>query len=391
MHGDGLIDDIGDEVECAVAQVVTLEDAAAVVIDGFPLTVEHVVVLEHVLAHLSVAGLNLRLGGTDSARHNLGLDGRVVEAATHERLRHARVEQAHEVVGEREVEAALAGVTLTTRTTAELVVDAAGFVTLGTEDVKTAGSNNLGRFLGNFLLYFLKRRAPCLLVLVRILHGVESLGGECGHRHELGVTTEHDVGTTTGHVRGNGDRAETTSLSHDGGLTSVVLSVQYLVANASLGEQLGEVLALLDRRGSHEDRLTEPVTLLNVVGNALELDDLVLEDEVGVVLAHHRAVGGNRDHTQLVGAHKLAGLGLCRTGHARNLLVHAEVVLQRHGGQSLVLRLNLDALLGLNGLVDALVVTATRKDSTGVLIHDEHFAIHDDIVFVALEQCARLD
>ncbi len=48
-------------------------------------------------------------------------------------------EDAHEVVFEREVEARGAGVALTAGAAAKLVVDAAGLVALGAEDVEAAG------------------------------------------------------------------------------------------------------------------------------------------------------------------------------------------------------------------------------------------------------------
>ena len=108
----------------------------------------------------------------------------------------------------------------------------------------------------------------------------------------------------------------------------------------------------------------------------VELRLLVLVDEVGLVDALHRAVRGDGDHAELVGRHELGGLGLGRTGHAGQLVVEAEVVLQRDGGEGLVLGLDLDALLGLDGLVDALVVAAAGQDAAGVLVDDQHLAVH---------------
>ena len=89
---------------------------------------------------------------------------------------------------------------------------------------------------------------------------------------------------------------------------------------------------------------------------------------------------------ELVGRHELGRLGLGGTGHARELRVEAEVVLQRDGGEGLVLGLDLHALLRLDRLVDALVVAAADQDAAGVLVDDEHLAVHDDVVLVALEQ-----
>ena len=88
----------------------------------------------------------------------------------------------------------------------------------------------------------------------------------------------------------------------------------------------------------------------------------------------------------LVDLVQLGRLGLGGAGHARELRVEAEVVLQRDGGQGLVLRLDLHALLGLDRLVQALVVAAAGEHAPGELVDDEHLAVRDDVVLVALEQ-----
>ena len=48
--------------------------------------------------------------------------------------------------------------------------------------------------------------------------------------------------------------------------------------------------------------------------------------------------------------------------------------------------LDLHAFLGFDGLVQTLVVTAARQDTSGVLVDDEHFAAGHDVVAVAQEQ-----
>ena len=53
-----------------------------------------------------------------------------------------------------------------------------------------------------------------------------------------------------------------------------------------------------------------------------------------------------------------------------SFVVEAEVVLQRDGGEGLVLGLDLHALLRLDRLVDALVVAAADQDAAGVLVDD---------------------
>ena len=102
MHAEHLVDDVGEEGLGALVQVVALENVAAVAVDGLALTVENVIVLEHVLADLGVSALDLRLGAANGAADNLGFDRHIVwhTLAAHEGLRGAGVEQAHEVVGE---------------------------------------------------------------------------------------------------------------------------------------------------------------------------------------------------------------------------------------------------------------------------------------------------
>ncbi|CFE77742.1 Uncharacterised protein [Mycobacterium tuberculosis] len=83
---------------------------------------------------------------------------------------------------------------------------------------------------------------------------------------------------------------------------------------------------------------------------------------------------------------QLGRLRLGGAGHAGELVVEPEVVLQRDGGQRLVLGLDLDVLLGLDGLVHALVVAAADQHPAGELVDDEHLTIADDVVLVAAEQ-----
>ena len=75
-----------------------------------------------------------------------------------------------------------------------------------------------------------------------------------------------------------------------------------------------------------------------------------------------------------------------RAGHAGELVVHAEVVLEGDRGEGLVLLLDLHALLGLDRLVEALGPAAALEDAAGELVDDLHLAVLDDVVLVALEQ-----
>ena len=90
---------------------------------------------------------------------------------------------------------------------------------------------------------------------------------------------------------------------------------------------------------------------------------------------------GRDDHdVELVNVEEFRRLGFGGAGHARQLVVHAEVVLQGDGGEGLRLGLDSDAFLGLNRLVQAVGIPASRKDTAGELVDNHHFAVLDDIL-----------
>ncbi len=386
-------DDVGDHVLDLLAQVLALQHPAALGVDHLALLVHHLVVLEDVLADLHVLLLDLRLSALDRPGDHLVLDRHVVGQAHggHDALDHGGVEAPHQLVAQRQVEARLTRVTLTTGATPQLVVDAPRLVPLGAEHVEAAGlQDRLGLLLalGGDLLQHLR---PGGLVLLGVLHRVETAVAQHLVGDDVGVATEHDVGASTGHVRRDRDRASAARLSDDERLAVVLLRVQDLVRHTALEQQLRQVLGLLDARRADEDRLTLLVPLGDVVGDRLELRFLGLVDEVGLVDSHHRAVGRDRDDTQLVGLVELRRLGLGGTRHAGELLVEAEVVLQRDRGERLVLGLDLDAFLRLDRLVHALVEPAPGEDAARELVDDEHLAVADDVLLVLAVELLGLE
>ena len=83
-------------------------------------------------------------------------------------------------------------------------------------------------------------------------------------------------------------------------------------------------------------------------------------DDVRVLLADHRPVGGDHDHVELVDLLEFRRFGFRRAGHAGQLLVHAEIILEGDGGEGLVLALDLDAFLGFHGLVQSIATSGVR-------------------------------
>ena len=285
--GDDVRDHFGEPLLAEILrQVGAVQHAVALLVDHLPLHVHHVVVLEDVLALDEVLLLDLLLRVLDLAREDAGFHRLVVRQleALHDVVDPVAGEEPHEVVPAGEVEARLAGVALAARPAAQLVVDPACLVPLGAEDVEAA---------------------------------------ERAHR-----VVDLDVDAAARHVRRDRDRTDTAGVLDDLGLARVLLRVQNRVRNALALQELAQVLRGLDGDRADEHRLALLVALLDVVRDGVELRLDSLEDQVVLVVARDGDVRGDLDDAQVVDLDELLLLGLRRPGHAAELLVEAEVVLE---------------------------------------------------------------
>ena len=89
---------------------------------------------------------------------------------------------------------------------------------------------------------------------------------------------------------------------------------------------------------------------------------------------------------EAVGVRELTGFGGRGAGHAGELLVELEVVLQGDGREGLVLLLDPHPFLRLDRLVQTFTPTAAVEDAAGELVDDLDLAVRDDEVHVTLEQ-----
>ncbi len=364
-------------------EVVAVDDLQPALVDDLSLLVHHLVVLEGILALLRVAGLDGVLGPLDGLGHRLGLDRHLVgQCAPHDPAHGAGGEEAEELVVEAQVEAALARVTLTARPAAQLVVDAPALVALAAQHVEAAELAHLFTLGPAARLH---GRLPAVeLGQAFVALDVDALGRQLVLGQQLGVAAEDDVDAAAGHVGGDGDGAPPTGLGHDLRLPEVLLGVQHVVRHAPLLEQAGQQLRLRHRGGPDQHGLAQLVPLDDVLDDGIELGLFGLEDEVGLVEADHLHVGRDRHHRQAVGGGELAGLGLGGAGHAGQLVVQAEVILQCHRGPGVVLLLDGHPLLGLDGLVETVGPPAALERASGELVDDLHLALLHEVVLVPL-------
>ena len=86
---------------------------------------------------------------------------------------------------------------------------------------------------------------------------------------------------------------------------------------------------------------------------------------------------------------ELERLRIRSTGHARELGIHAEIVLERDRCERLVFALDRHAFLRLDRLVQAVGPASARHQAPGEFIDDDHLAVLHDVMLVAVEQRMR--
>jgi len=341
---DGGVDEVCDHLEDAVAHALAVEDLAALGVDDLTLFVHDLVVVEQVFADAEVVALDLLLGALDGLGQ--GLVGDLLVLGDVEGVEHGghalRSEQAHEVVLEGDVEAGFAGVSLTSASASQLVVDAAGLVALGAHDLEAAGGP--------------------------------------------GLFIQLDIGASACHVGGDGDGAVAACLGDDLGLLLVELGIEDVVGDAGLLEHLGEFFGDLDRDGADQDGLALLVGLSDSLDDRAEFFSLGLVDGVLVVVADDGAVGRDLDDVHAVDIAELALLGQGGTGHAGLFIEFIEKVLEGDRRQGPALALDLDVFLGLDGLVEAVGIAAAGHDAAGELVDDQDLVVLDDVVVVAVHE-----
>ncbi len=154
-------------------------------------------------------------------------------------------------------------------------------------------------------------------------------------------------------------------------------------------QQLAEMLRLLDRDGPDQHRLPAAVQLLDLLHDRGEFLAFGAENHVGMLDADERPVRRDDHDLELVDLVELDRLGVGRPGHAGELRVHPEVILEGDRGQSLVFLLDADLLLGLDRLMQTVAPAPPGHQPAGELVHDDHLAVLGDVVDVALEQDVR--
>ena len=195
--------------------------------------------------------------------------------------------QTHQLILDRNEEDTATWVTLTTGTATQLTVNTTALVTLGTNNGQTAGSLYLGSKL--------------------------DIGTTTGHIGGNGNSTQHTLLRLS--VHHNGCKCAGTSLSNNVRLLLVQLGVQYLMRNLAHLKHLAQHLGNLHAGSTHQNGTTRITHLFYLFYNGLVLLALCAVNTVVHIVTYYLAVCGNLYNVQLVDIPELTSLGNGGTRH----------------------------------------------------------------------------
>src|SRR5260370_6272910 len=406
---------VADHLQDALVHIGAFQHGAAISVDDFALPGDDIVIVDDVFADVEVIAFHLGLGLFDEARDHSALERHVFFHAYHLHDLGDAIgsEAAHQFIVQSQEETGLTGVALAARAAAQLVVDAAGLVALGSDDVQATQGDDALVVLFALTDFLLEEFVPlllghtldvlpdrlfffCTLVFGRLWNVADvvyTLGMPAQDGIEVagGIAPQHDIGTTAGHVVRNGDCTAAPRLGDNLRLTLVVFRVEHVMWHALFIEEIGKVFRGLNGGSTNQDRYACFVLDFDLFNYGVEFRAGCAVDQVGQIVANHGHVGWNADDIQLIDFIEFLRLGEGGTGHASEFFVQAEEVLEGDRCERVVFPLDLDAFLGFDGLVETFAVAAARHQAPGQLIDNHDLTIFDDIVFVALEDCLGLD
>ena len=104
--------------------------------------------------------------------------------------------------------------------------------------------------------------------------------------------------------------------------------VQHRMLDPGLFEVFREHFGLLDRNRADQRRLSELLLRLELLGDRRELLGYRLVEDIVLVDAEDGHVRRYRHHIHFVDVEEFRRFGHRRAGHARQLRVHAEIILE---------------------------------------------------------------
>ena len=102
-----------------------------------------------------------------------------------------------------------------------------------------------------------------------------------------------------------------------------------------------------------------------------------------------RFVCRNINDFQPVNFSEFRRFGHCRSRHARQFRIQAEIILERNRSQRLVFRLNFNVFFGFQSLMQTVGITSAFHHAAGKFVNDDNLAVADNVIDVALKKFMR--
>ena len=250
-------------------------------------------------------------------------------------------------------------------------------MTLGADDIEPAGGQRLflqRRHLGDDGVMFLRRQLAA--IGLRLEPHVE-------------IATKLDVGAAPSHVGGDGDGTGHACLGDDLRLFGVEARIQHLMLNPAAFQNRRKRLRFLDADRADKHRLATLAAIGDQINDSVVTFLACPVDLVIMIDPFHLDIGRDGGHLEPVDFREFASLGHRRAGHAGQLVIEPEIILERDRGNRLVLGLDLDTLARLDGLMKPFREAPPLHCPAGEFIDDHHLAALDHVMGVALEQLVR--
>ena len=164
----------------------------------------------------------------------------------------------------------------------------------------------------------------------------------------------------------------------------MLFGIEHLVRQARFHQHLGQQLRQLDGGGAHQDGLTALVAFTDVIDGGFVFLVCGFVDAVQLVVPLAGLVGRDQHGFQTVNFLELVGLGVGGTRHATQLVVQAEVILERDGSHGLVFSLDGHTFFGFHRLVQAVAPTPSGHQTARELVNDDDFTRLVHIVLVQM-------
>ena len=166
----------------------------------------------------------------------------------------------------------------------------------------------------------------------------------------------------------------------------MIFRVQNVVRNFFPLQHAAEQLGRFHADRADQNRLDARVAFADFVDDGVVFFAARFVDAIVRIGARDRAIGRDDGDIQFVDVVKFVRLGFGGAGHAGELLIEAEIILDRDRGEGLGFAIDLDAFLRFDRLVQAIAPAAARHFAAGVFVDDDDFVFLDDVGDVLLEK-----